>query len=135
MREWILENKIATSTELDKIEDAALNEAQQAQQDAWNEYLEPIKKEREELVKLVTDKPCTCKTDGSNRINLLISQLQQLKSPFRRDILSTARKVLRHICNDCPILSDVEINLKHWINERKLENFERYNDKLYNTRH
>jgi pyruvate/2-oxoglutarate/acetoin dehydrogenase E1 component len=132
MREWILENKIATSTELDEIEDAALNEAQQAQQNAWNEYLEPIKKEREQLVKLVTDKPCTCKTGGSNRINLLISQLQQLKSPFRRDILSTARKIQRHICNECPILSDVEINLKHWINERKLENFERYNDKLYN---
>jgi len=43
MREFILENEIATETELIEVEENARNDAREAKQAAWSKFLEPIK--------------------------------------------------------------------------------------------
>ncbi|MEX0894201.1 MAG: thiamine pyrophosphate-dependent dehydrogenase E1 component subunit alpha, partial [Balneolaceae bacterium] len=51
-RNWILEQGIAESETLDKIEEDARKEAKEGKEKAWNEFQAPIKKQRDELVSI-----------------------------------------------------------------------------------
>ena len=52
MRLWILKKEIATEEELDEIENKAKETIRKAKQEAWDEFVNPIKKERNEVVKI-----------------------------------------------------------------------------------
>ena len=83
MRSWMVENKIATSEELDALEKETLNEVKQAKKDAWTAFSGEIKAEVQEAAEILMDL-------DSNAAN----ELKSAMDPGRKDILKTIHKTL-----------------------------------------
>lgn len=98
LREWVISSNVATAEELDTLDHELKKEVLEGKKAAWSAYLNPIKAEREELVSLLN-----VIKDSSISISYIESQIAELnaiKEPIRKDILSTARKVLRKIIGE-----------------------------------
>jgi len=83
MRSWMVENKIATSEELDALEKETLNEVKQEKKDAWTAFSGEIKAEVQEAAEILMDL-------DSNAAN----ELKSAMDPGRKDILKTIHKTL-----------------------------------------
>ncbi|MBK8984713.1 MAG: transketolase [Chloroflexi bacterium] len=85
MRQWIIEQRIATAGELDQIERNAQKLVENIKMKAWTAYTSPFHKERDEAVALiqaaVPDSP-------------LAAQLTAKQTPYRRDILTAVHETL-----------------------------------------
>jgi pyruvate/2-oxoglutarate/acetoin dehydrogenase E1 component/TPP-dependent pyruvate/acetoin dehydrogenase alpha subunit len=130
-KDWILKNSIATLKELQIIEEETAIDINNAKKQAWKNFRTPIDKQKKELLTLLKDKSCNCKTDGIDKIAILIQNLEKTKQPIRRDITSTARKILRFICPDCPARSEIQNNLSTWIATNRAENYELFSSGIY----
>lgn len=130
MREWILKEKIATAKTLDEIESKAVNRAKEARKIAWNNYMDPLKKKRDDFLNMVDITTCNCaKTD---KIDAIKRDLKMLAEPITKDIVSSARKILRLICNECSNpANSLKKNVTIWLNEEMEDNAGRYNSFLY----
>jgi pyruvate/2-oxoglutarate/acetoin dehydrogenase E1 component/TPP-dependent pyruvate/acetoin dehydrogenase alpha subunit len=93
MREWMLSFNLATAEELDEVDATAKKDVLEGKKAAWNAFLEAVKKEQNEIVNLLESVANT----SSNKvfINKHAADLREMKEPIRKDLLSTARKVLR----------------------------------------
>jgi pyruvate/2-oxoglutarate/acetoin dehydrogenase E1 component/TPP-dependent pyruvate/acetoin dehydrogenase alpha subunit len=98
MRQWMLANNIATVEELEEIETASKKEVLEGKKNAWNAFVAPVKKEQNELVTLLE----TIAASSVNRVFIqkYATDLQSIKEPIRKDIITTARKVLRMIVGE-----------------------------------
>lgn len=132
MREWIIERNIATAAELDKIEEQAGIDVLETKKKAWKLYQDPIRAERDELLRIIDNKQCKCQRDNLDKIAVISRNLRGIKAPIRKDILSAARKILRYVCLECPQRSNLKAELALWSEKRFVEKFENYNAHLYN---
>lgn len=130
MRDWILSKKIATTNELAEIEKAATKRAREARKNAWNNYQKPLIEKRDEFLKLVDITTCRCaKTDAISQTML---ELKRIGEPIRKDIISTGKKVLRLICDECSEpTNSLKTNVTNWLNSESTDNIVRYNTHLY----
>jgi len=129
MREWILSMEIIESGKLDEIEKEAIDVVKKARQIAWKSFTDPIKKERDELITLVENAGCNCKK--TDRINRITSGLKKVIHPVRKDNVSAAKKILRHICSTCESFKPLKSQLQVWLKSTIDENHERYSSHLY----
>ncbi|XCF04830.1 thiamine pyrophosphate-dependent enzyme [Tamlana crocina] len=111
MREWIIENGIATNEALLDIERAAKREVRQAKNNAWNTFLKPIKNEQDELVSLLKQTETTS-TNGVF-IQKIRESLANISEPTRKDILSHGRRALRYTLGET---TTEKKQLTDWIN-------------------
>ena len=132
MREWILSEKISTSTELEKVEEDALNEAKLAKKSAWKNFKDPVKIERDKLIEIIDNRSCMCKREGFDKVGTITNDLKKIVDPVRKDNFSAAKKILRHVCSDCNIRTKLQKDLSTWLDNNYEDNYERYNTKLYN---
>ncbi len=132
MREWILEIGISTAEVLDGIEEEARGEARKAMDSAWKNYSESIKAEGEELMQILRKKSCVCVTDDIDKISLLRRNLKQVRNPIRKDNFSTAKKILRHICQDCPSRKALQKEINVWLDRHYEGAWDIYSTHLYN---
>lgn len=132
MREWILSEKISTSTELEKVEKEAVDEAKLAKKSAWKNFKDPVKEEREKLIEIIDNRSCMCKREGYDKVGAITDGLKKIINPVRKDNFSAAKKILRHVCSDCNIRSKLQKDLSEWLDYNYEDNYERYNTKLYN---
>jgi len=126
MREWILNNNIATELELENIEKTAKEEIKIAKAEAWDTYQKPIIKSRLTLLELLSSLNDEFKEFG---INDITQNLERIKEPNNKDLLSTSRKILRILVHQ---KSDNINFLKEWINKFSSLNQKKYSSKLYN---
>ncbi|MBT4709283.1 MAG: transketolase [Flavobacteriaceae bacterium] len=126
MREWILNNNIATELELENIEKTSKEEIKIAKAEAWNTYQKPIIKSRLILLELLSSLNDEFKEFG---INDIAQNLERIKEPNNKDLLSTSRKILRILVHQ---KSDNINFLKEWINKFSSLNQKKYSSKLYN---
>lgn len=132
MRQWVLAEKLATPAELDKIEKNALEQAKNARKTAWKRYTEPLAAERDQLIALIDkNKRCVCANEKIDKISILRDELKKVLNPIRKDTFSTAKKILRHICIDCPARENLQRDLSAWMKKNYAQNFERYSSHLY----
>ena len=127
-KKWILDNKIATVEELEKINKDVKEFVKQSKREAWQEYQNPLKAELNELFSILETIASKCEI---KELNTWTADLKQSASfgLFRRDFLSVARKVLARIASK----NDVDkSDLVNFINKIKSESSFRYNSKLYN---
>ncbi len=110
MRKWMLENSLATVEELENIEANAKKEVLEGKKAAWTTYLDPIKADVKEATALFT--AVAANSDNKVFIEKYILELTSLKEPIRKDILTTARKVLRLVVNESG-----KTQLAAWIKE------------------
>jgi 2-oxoisovalerate dehydrogenase E1 component len=131
MRNWVLKEKIATSAELKAIEDEALMDVKNARTKAWKNFRRPINKQKDELLSIIQSKSCNCKNEHIDKLAIIANNLTQKSTPLRKDITSTARKLLRFICADCPVRQSMQEDLKSWIAINRSENFEHFSSYVY----
>ncbi len=129
LRKWIVENEIAGNGELDDIEAAAVNKVKTARDKAWNDFQDPIKKERELLIRTVRTTHCPCKKQ--QRIDKIVEDLQQISEPIRKDIISSGKKILRDVCTTCSMKKPMKADLSAWLEEQLKINADRYSSHLY----
>ena len=126
MRKWIIENDISNDSSLLEIEKTCKEDVKIAKFEAWKTYLDPILKDRLELInylnKISSDFP------SSNLYNLIL-ELEKVKEPNNKDLLSIARKFLRLLRKSKN--ENIEL-LKKWVKEFSQFQKEKYNTKLYN---
>lgn len=110
MKLWMIALDIATKEELDEMQATAKKEVLQGKKDAWEAFVNPTKAEQAEVLALLNE----VADASANKafITPLINDLKGIKEPIRKDILSTARKILRLILkeNKHNILADWILN-------------------------
>lgn len=98
MRKWMLQNNIVLAEELDLIDEQAKKDVLEGKKAAWTAYLNPIKEERDELVTLLNS--VAAQSPNKVFIEKFVSELSAIKEPIRKDLLVTARKILRIIIQE-----------------------------------
>lgn len=125
MREWIIQHELFTEEELDEIEKDAKKIARTAKANAWQEFLEPIKAELNEVAGLLEE--LASASANPDRLNKLASGLRSDIDPLRKDAVSAAREALRYLTqSEAP----QKETLKEWLQNSASENKDRYNDFL-----
>ena len=98
MKLWMIATNMASQEELDEIDNNIKKEVLEGKKAAWNAFVEPIQKEQKELVALLES--IANSSDNKVFIEKYSNELKAIKEPIRKDILSTARKVLRKIVKE-----------------------------------
>jgi pyruvate/2-oxoglutarate/acetoin dehydrogenase E1 component/TPP-dependent pyruvate/acetoin dehydrogenase alpha subunit len=117
IRSWILENALASEEEIKVIEDETIAFVKQSKQQAWEEYLTPIKKLVEETVAVLE----ATNDEGAIKHATLLSTLRE---PLQRDILKTLATALY----DLPSATEV----KTFYNDLLKKSNKTYDEFLYN---
>ncbi|NMH89937.1 alpha-ketoacid dehydrogenase subunit alpha/beta [Flavivirga algicola] len=110
-REWIIESGIATNETLTDIERTIKRDVREAKKKAWNTFLKPIIKDKQELISLLTQ--VASSSPNKAFISKIKDELTRIDEPTRKDILSNARKALRYVIGES---SKEKQQLSDWIN-------------------
>jgi 2-oxoisovalerate dehydrogenase E1 component len=134
MKEWILNSDMATANELDILAAEAEEEAKEARKKAWELFQNPIKIERDALVKIIGDRSCSCTDEiKEDSVENYTEELTQVISPIRKDNFVTARKILRNVCGSCPKADNLKVELQGWLTRNYKDARNSYDTFLYNT--
>jgi pyruvate/2-oxoglutarate/acetoin dehydrogenase E1 component len=98
MKLWMIAINITSPEEIEAIDAQAKKEVLEGKKAAWNAFIEPIAEEQKELVTLLQNIAETSK--NKDAILKFSSDLGSIKSPIKKEILVTARKVLRLVLNE-----------------------------------
>ena len=129
MREWILSEGIATEKELNDIETNAVQAVKEAKAKAWKDYQNPILEKRKQFIEMVNISTCNCLK--SDKIDTLLQELSRIGEPTRKDVISTAKKILRLICFSCSSEKSLKARVTKWLDEAIADNQKRYSSHLY----
>lgn len=109
MKKWMLENNISTAEEIEEIEKSSKKEVLEGKKVAWNNFITAIKNDVAEAVAVLNQ--VAQNSENKVFIEKYSADLAGIKEPIRKDILVTARKVLRMLSgND-------RATLAKWITE------------------
>ncbi|MEI6172554.1 MAG: thiamine pyrophosphate-dependent enzyme [Bacteroidota bacterium] len=129
MRKWIIDSKIATADELDIIEKESVKLAKSARDRGYKAFLTPFKNERDYLISVVKATHCPCKKQA--RIDKIVADLEAISEPIRKDIISSAKKIMRDVCTTCSMKKPMKSDLDVWMTEQRKLNHARYSSHLY----
>ncbi len=98
MRQWIIDQGLATESELDAIDHESVTHVQQAKQAAWDAYIAPIRSDIATCIGLLHNCADELKARGhaeaGSTISALSDELERIREPFRRDIMTTTHRAL-----------------------------------------
>jgi len=98
MRQWIIDQGLATESELDAIDHESVTHVQQAKQAAWDAYIAPIRNEIATCVGLLRacadEQYAAAQAEASATVRALSDELERIREPFRRDIMTTTHRAL-----------------------------------------
>jgi len=102
----------------------------QARKKAWNNFQKPIQVRQKEFLKMVDVTTCNCaKTSAIENIK---KDLERIGEPITKDIVSSGKKILRLICDNCSNPNNsLKKNVTQWLGKEMAENADRYNSCLY----
>jgi len=121
MKDWIVENTLATEEELNDIQDEAREYVKNGKQKAWERYISPIQAQVAKTVELFN---ATAIKDPE--IKNIITELTINREPMRRDVLKALSRSLDIINGEDPSA------IRNYYNELKKLNAGLYNTFLYN---
>lgn len=123
MRDWMIESAISTKEELDELEETAKKYVRDVQKEAWNEFLDSIKQEQADVVRMINNM-----ANGNSGLSKIAAQLASTHDALRKEVVSAARKAIRQSVNSPS--ADREVLIKWY--ETKTEVYsELYNSKLF----
>lgn len=123
MREWIEENKLASSAELDKIENEAIEYVNTCKKNAWEAFLAPMKKDLADVLELLSKISDPSAEEA-------IKTLKSTKDAIRKDIGMAIQKVLiATISNHV----DGRAQLKDYYDVFIKDNYDRYSSHLHSA--
>lgn len=123
---WILKNGFANEKELEEIEEESKVTVKKAQQKAWEDFINPIKKERDELNKILIE---------ISKVSKEAEAIKKISSDMFR-ALETSRRVIAIAANDALItLRNESLEIKQklidWNDKYKKNNEYNYGSHLY----
>ncbi|MBL0013510.1 MAG: transketolase [Flavobacterium sp.] len=126
MRQWMITFNIATEADLDEVDAAAKKDVLEGKKAAWSAFTLPISNEKNELITLLES--VANRSENKVFIEKFSNDLKAIKEPNRKDILTTARKVLRMISTESG-----KSELSNWI-ANYLEKIQpKFSSHLYST--
>lgn len=125
MRQFVLDNKIATDEEIAAIEDEAKTEARQAKQRAWEAFVQPVKAQIQEATRLCNQVVYEAGEQGQS-IAGMVQQLNAIKEPIRKDVMQTVYKVMA-LCTEGEALR----SLRNFYESIKSDNKEKFSSHLH----
>jgi pyruvate/2-oxoglutarate/acetoin dehydrogenase E1 component/TPP-dependent pyruvate/acetoin dehydrogenase alpha subunit len=133
MREWIISEGIATEEEIELISAEAETEAKESRKKAWDMFQNPIRIERDALVKIIRDRTCRCAEKAKEAaVDEITGELTKVLNPIRKDNFMAARKILRNICGTCAKADNLREELLGWLRRNYKDAERSYNTNLYN---
>ncbi len=130
-KEWIIKEGIAKEDELVAIEQESANKAKEARNKAWLDFTNPIKRERDELIKIIDNRSCYCKREHIDKVGIITEDLKKIANPIRKDNMSAAKKILRHVCTDCSMRIKLQSDLSAWLKRNNDDGNDRYSSHLF----
>lgn len=125
MRQWIISQNIADETTLATLEAQASQAVKDAQKQAWNDYLQPIKTEVSELIALLNQLSAA---GLSPELAHIAQSLSEAKDPIRRDMGTAIHKALRLTVNAS---ASARKPLLDYLDKFNAINAERYSSHVY----
>ena len=133
MKDWIIETKIASAEELDKIAAGAEEEAKESRKKGWEMFQAPMRIERDALVKIISDRSCKCHEESKEAsVDNITEDLVKVISPIRKDNFMAARKILRNVCESCSKPDNLKEELHGWLKRNYADASLSYDSFLYN---
>mgnify|MGYP000906152057 CR=1 FL=1 len=124
MKLWMIAINIASPEEIEEIDLITKKEVLEAKKAAWSAFINPIIEEQQSLVQLLEKIGPTSK--NSDRILKLKTNLSNIKSPLKKEILVTARKVLRLVINE-----NSKPEISNWITKYTESNQPKFSKNLF----
>jgi len=127
LEEFLLENAIATQEELDAVKESAKDHARSAKQQAWNQFIEPVKQQITEATRHINQ----IVSEGgahAGAIASLTQELNAIKEPIRKDVMRTIGRVLA-LSDDTSGTGKQQ--LKSYYQQLKADAADKYNSILY----
>ncbi|MCB0509750.1 MAG: transketolase, partial [Bacteroidetes bacterium] len=126
MKEWILENELTTQEDLDRIEEEAKKEVADAKKQAWEEFNQPIKASIASLQGLYSK--LAASSAHQAKIELIAKELKTAYNPVRKDLVESAKKVLRLVGREP---SAAKQDLRLWLKNIEADAVKRFNSNLH----
>ena len=125
-KEWIVENAIASTEELEAIEEESKNFVRDSKQAAWEKFQQPILEQVKKSVELIAHIN-VANVGMYHQLQQFASNLKEIKEPLRRDVMQTLNVVIEF----AGTTTNVD-DLKNYYNQLIAENKELFNSHLYN---
>ena len=125
MQEWIV-SVFENEEELINIKKEAKKEVNAAKRAAWNNYLKDIIEAQHVIIKLLS--AVAEKSDQKPFILKLKNDLELIKDPSKKDVLSTARRALVYLRNEN---NNEKYELINWVNNYSKQENNTYSSHLY----
>ncbi len=126
MKQFILENKIASDEEITAIEDESKAEARAARQQAWEDFLAPVKEQIQQASNLCSQVVYEA-GEHAERIAQIVQELNAIREPIRKDVMQVVGKVL----SLCPANGDATKTLRNYYDYIQNDNKEKYSSHLH----
>lgn len=126
MKEWILENELASEDELEEIELKAKDLVRRCKQEAWEKYAAPIKEQVQQSLQLI-DAAINAGEDADGLLAGLKSGLVNNREPLRKEVM----QVLHAAAEGLPTESEHKKNLRTYYEALKAEGLQYYSTHLY----
>ncbi|MCW3123792.1 MAG: transketolase [Flavipsychrobacter sp.] len=126
MRQFVMDNKIASDEEITAIEEEAKAEARQAKQKAWEEFVQPVKTQIQEATRLCNQVVYEA-GEQAQAIASMVQELNAIKEPIRKDVMQTVYKVMAL----CPQGGDAFRSLRNFYNNIKTDNQDKFSSHLH----
>jgi pyruvate/2-oxoglutarate/acetoin dehydrogenase E1 component/TPP-dependent pyruvate/acetoin dehydrogenase alpha subunit len=129
MHEWIIDQRIATSGELDQIERNAVKLVENFRMKAWSAFSRPIYEERQAAAAIMGE--IEAASDRREQVAAIRKTLLARETPFRRETQAAIRDVLLAVYNDPTAPPEAVARLARWREEQLAINRKRVGAYLY----
>lgn len=126
MRAWLIESGLATAESLETMERSAVDEVERLRAEAWEEYLQPLVAERDQLIQIYEQ--VAQETVLAARMEDEIRSLRKAPTVLRRGLASSARRALYDLRE---IEAPSRNSLIEFVNNFQHANHERYSRWLH----
>ncbi len=129
MRQWMIDQGIATAEELEALEEEDRRTVRDAQRRAWDSFRSPIEEERRLVVGLLEELAQGAKA-GADEVRKVAQEIQRQQTPGRRDFFAGIQTALVAVRGE---EAPAARKLLDWKREQMPVNQERYSSNLYSN--
>ena len=126
MRAWMLKTKVVSKSEIETIENEAIEHVKQSKEAAWEAYMAPIQAEKDTCIESLQS--LANESGNPEAIMPLAKALKADRDAIRKDLGVSVSKALRLTIGENGPAREA---LLAWYNDYKNINFERYSSHLY----
>lgn len=126
MREWMIDEKIATPKQFEEWDEEDKNFVAGMKQEAWDAYITPIRKEIQEVAAIIDS--IAASSPRTAELSAITKELLAIREPFRRDVMIAAHRALTTVYNEN---NEAAHTLVRWKEAFTKEQQARYSDNLF----